>query len=59
MAERDIEEGTARADGASVLAGLGFLTLTALVLAERFAEAPAALAAYVGAFYVLGRDSRR
>ena len=59
MVERQIEDTTARADGTTVLAGLAFVTLTALVLAERFAEVPAALVAYAGALYVLGRDAAR
>ena len=51
--------GTAGTDRAWVppgLGGLGVATLTAVVLAERYAEVGPVLAAYAGALYVLGRD---
>jgi len=59
MAEQHIRERAVRVDGTSVLAALCFLTLTVLALAERFADVPAAVAAYAGAVYVLGRDATR
>lgn len=56
--EREVEDAT-RGEGTPLLVGLGFVTLTALVLGERFAEVPPVLAAYAGALYVLGRGSTR
>lgn len=55
--ERRIDGGTAGAEVTMVLAGLGFVTVAALVLFERFAEVLPMLAAYAGALYVLGRGS--
>ncbi len=52
-----IDGGTAGAEATLLLAGLGLVTLAALVLFERFAEVLPMLAAYAGALYVLGRGS--
>ena len=56
MAPSEDTDATFHAECAVVLGWLAFLTLTAFVLMERFAELPPIAAAYAGAVYLLVSD---